>query len=76
MRVGQLRSLIEGLPDDCTVRPKWVPGSEPGDHEPGVRLCGFEVDGDELLARVELFYLDDLDDWDEEEEVSDELIGR
>jgi len=68
MTVGQLRSLIEGLHDDCTVRPQWVPGSEPGDHEPGVSLCGFDVDGDELLVRVELFYLDDLDYEDDYED--------
>lgn len=50
------------LPDDAPIRPQWVVGSEPSDHEPGVMLCGFDrVDG-QVIARVKLFYLDDAED--------------
>ena len=62
MTVGQLRELIAHLPDTCTVRPQWEPGKEPGDHEPHVCLRGFDVLNGELLARVELFYLDEIED--------------
>lgn len=64
MTVGELRTLIDGLPDAYAIRPQWVPGKEPGDHEPGVCLDGFDVDRErgELLARVSLFYLDEIED--------------
>ena len=68
MTVGQLRELIADLPDTCTIRPQWVPGSEPQDHEPGVKLSGFDVMDGELLARVELFYLDEIEDEEEGDE--------
>jgi hypothetical protein len=68
MTVGQLRELIANVPDDYTVRPQWVAGKEPKDHEPGVRLERFDVDGQsgELLARVSLFYLDEIEDEEDE----------
>ena len=50
------------LPDDAVVRPQWQPGSEPGDHEPGVEVVGFDRVGDQVLIRVKLFYLDDITD--------------
>ena len=62
MTVGELRSVIAGLPDTTPIRPQWAAGSEPGDHEPGVSLLGFDVLDGQLLARVELFYLDELED--------------
>lgn len=66
MTVGELRSVIAGLSDDTPIRPQWLPGSEPGDHEPGVSLVSFDVGDGELLARVELFYLDEIVDGPEE----------
>jgi len=62
MTVGQLRELIADLPDTYNVRPQWAPGKEPGDHEPHVCLRGFDVLNGELLALVELFYLDEIED--------------
>lgn len=62
MTVGELRAIIAGLPDDANVRPQWRAGDEPQDHAPGVVLHGFDVSGGELIARVGLFYLDDIDD--------------
>lgn len=62
--VGDLLALIEDkdLSDSIVVRPQWVPGKEPGDHEPGVCLRGVEFADDEVLLRVELFYLEDEED--------------
>jgi hypothetical protein len=69
LTVGRLRELIAGLPDDTRVRPDWA-GDPPADHEPGVRIDGASVGDEEgtkeLLIHVGLFYLDDVDD-DEEE---------
>jgi len=62
LTVGGLRRLIAAMPDDTVIRPAWVPGEEPGDHEPGVQLLGFDAAGGELVARVALFYLDEIQD--------------
>jgi hypothetical protein len=62
MTVGDLRKLIADLPDDMNVRPQWLPGEEPGDHEPGVEIHGFDVANGELLVRISLFYLDEIDE--------------
>ena len=64
--VRQLMDACKCLPDDAVVRPQWVPGCEPSDHEPGVRLRGVEQADGEVLLRVELFYLDEITDEEEE----------
>jgi hypothetical protein len=56
------------LPDDASVRPEWANGCVPGDHEPAVQLCGFDVVDGEVLLRVKLVYLDDFEDEDTEED--------
>jgi hypothetical protein len=61
LTVGHLRRVIEGLPDDTIIRPDWQDGP-PQDHEPGVELFGFEAERGELLAKVGLFYLDEVED--------------
>lgn len=62
MTVGELRKLIADLPDDAAIRPQWNDGEEPGDSSPGVVLHGFDFHDGELLARVGLFWLDDIAD--------------
>ena len=42
--VGELRQLIEGLPDEARLLPDWEPGQAPGDDsEPGVWVGGLRV---------------------------------
>lgn len=65
MTVGDLRGLISQLPDDANIRPQWRPGDEPDDDAPGVVLYGFDVTGGELMARVGLFYLEQISKEDE-----------
>lgn len=50
------------LPDDAVIRPQWAPGCEPSDHEPGVELVGFDQQDGQVIARVKLFYLDEIED--------------
>lgn len=65
--VREFLDACKHLPDDAVVRPQWVPGKEPSDHEPGVLLRGFEQGDGEVLLRVELFYLDDITDEEDAE---------
>jgi hypothetical protein len=64
MTVGEMRKALRGVPANWTLRPQWLAGKEPGDHEPGVCLHGVDVDAEmeQVLARVSLFYLDDEED--------------
>ena len=61
--VGDIRKLIEGLPDDAFYSPDWADGP-PGDAEPAVTVVGFEVreGGNEkyLSVLVGIEYLDDI----------------
>jgi hypothetical protein len=61
MTVGELRSVLRGIPDGWHIRPQWQPGCTPADNEPGVELHGLAVDEDmeQVVARVSLFYLDE-----------------
>lgn len=65
MNVGEMRKLIDGLPDGAPITPSWFSGP-PSDHEPGVCLAGIERIDDKIVVYVELFYLGDDDAWDEE----------
>ena len=62
MTVGELRKLIADLPDAAVIRPQWNEGEEPQGSSPGVVLHGFDFRDGELLARVGLFWLDDIVD--------------
>lgn len=60
LTVGALRKLLEGMPDDAPIFPTWAnDDAMPSDHEPGVEIHGFSVDGESLAVLVSLFYLDD-----------------
>jgi hypothetical protein len=66
--VRDVLNACKGMPDDAIFRPQWVPGCEPRDYEPGVKLVGFDVEDGEVLARVKLYYLCDIEDDEGEEE--------
>lgn len=71
--LGQFREYTKDMPDDVQLVPRFIPGNEPGDHEPGVRLLGIgngdEHDEEPIVSlAVELFYLGkDDEDWDNED---------
>lgn len=64
MNVGELRKLLEQLPDDADINPDW--SSPPGDDDPAVTLEGFAIRGISggryLSVLVGLQYLDDVDE--------------
>jgi len=64
MTVSELRKQLQGVPGSWEVRPEWARGHTPSDGEPGVCLHGFTVNrrSNEVLARVSLFYLDEVED--------------
>lgn len=63
MTIGELREAIKDLPADAPVCIDWALGEAPRDHDPGVRLFGWNTDEKgNLIMRVGLFYLDELDD--------------
>lgn len=62
--LGQFREFTKHMPDDLLIAPRFVPGHEPSDLEPGVRLLGIgRGDGVNetpvISLAVELFYLDE-----------------
>ena len=58
--VGELRRLIEGLPDDALIKPDWEERI-PSDSEPGVKIGKVRVkefsDGTQYLERGRLALL-------------------
>ena len=62
MTIGELRVVIKDLLDDVPVCIDWALGEAPRDHEPGVKLFGWDVEQGNLVMRVGLFYLDELSD--------------
>jgi hypothetical protein len=60
--IGELRVIIKDLRDDVPVCIDWALGEAPRDHEPGVKLFGWDVEQGNLVMRVGLFYLDELSD--------------
>lgn len=80
LSVGHVRRLIKDLPDDAGFFPVWA-SDPPGDHEPGVQVCGFNPGTDRngrpgVKILVALFYLDEIadggEDGDEDLELTDD----
>lgn len=75
LTVGALRAVIDGLPDETPIGPDWRADVGPRDSEPGVEIFGFErrgpgrgYDTEHVVVRVGLFYLEDLDEEEDEED--------
>ena len=49
--VGQLRALIEGLPDDAPVHPVWPRGHRHHKYDPVVELLGLRTRTDRRTGR-------------------------
>lgn len=70
LTVGELRKIMEGLPDEAAILPTWASGYIPGDYEPGVEITDIlkypaDEQGPEYLGvAMILFYLNDEDDVD------------
>lgn len=59
LTVRELRKLLEKVTDDkIPIKITWKEGP-PGDSEPGVEVCPFELTETSLNIPVKLFYLED-----------------
>lgn len=72
MTIAELKQAIQDLPDDSSVCIDWALGEAPRDHEPGVKLFGWDVEQGNLVMRVGLFYLDELSDEQDVEMTEDD----
>lgn len=63
MTLGEFRKLTANLPDNVEIYPRFPPGYEPDDSEPGVQIEGFEIwndkEGPYVAIIVYLVYLEE-----------------